>query len=89
MALNLEDNLKTFSFEYSINLILSCDIVPQFSTQVYIITEFSKKQLTQEVIYSESLFTNGIQWRLKVYPNGNGASKGVYLSIFLEMTEGS
>ncbi|KRX06279.1 TRAF-like protein [Pseudocohnilembus persalinus] len=44
--------------------------------------------LKEDVIYSKPLFQNNIQWRLKVYPNGNGQSKGVYLSVFLEMTQG-
>jgi hypothetical protein len=28
---------------------------------------------------------NGVLWRLKVYPNGNGVAKNNYLSVFLEM----
>ena len=40
------------------------------------------------VIYSNELFTNGLTWKLKVYPNGNGAAKGEYISIFLELLEG-
>lgn len=43
---------------------------------------------THEVIYSEPLIANGLTWRLKVYPNGNGIAKGNYLSIFLEMVSG-
>jgi tripartite motif-containing protein 37 len=43
---------------------------------------------THEVIYSEPLIANGLTWRLKVYPNGNGIAKGNYLSIFLEMVAG-
>lgn len=39
----------------------------------------------EEIIYSDHLLHNGIKWRLKVYPHGNGNAKNVYLSIFLEM----
>jgi len=46
---------------------------------------YSVLRQTTEVIYSEPFQTNGLTWRLKVYPNGNGVAKGVYLSIFLEM----
>lgn len=42
----------------------------------------------KEFIYSPELFTNGLVWRLKVYPYGNGAAKGEYISIFLELIEG-
>jgi tripartite motif-containing protein 37 len=32
---------------------------------------------------------NGITWRLKVYPNGNGSNAhGNYISVFLEMQKG-
>lgn len=41
-----------------------------------------------EVVYSEPLMFNGLTWRLKVYPNGNGIAKGNYISIFLEMLKG-
>jgi len=34
------------------------------------------------------MLTNGLTWRLKVYPNGNGVAKGNYISIFLEMLKG-
>jgi len=34
------------------------------------------------------MFCSGLTWRLKVYPNGNGVAKGVYLSVFLEMVKG-
>jgi tripartite motif-containing protein 37 len=34
------------------------------------------------------MITNGLTWRLKVYPNGNGIAKGNYISIFLEMLQG-
>lgn len=41
-----------------------------------------------EVLYSEDLKTNGLIWRLKVYPFGNGAIKGEFVSVFLELREG-
>ena len=28
---------------------------------------------------------NGIKWRLKLYPHGNGNAKNQYVSVFLEM----
>jgi len=31
---------------------------------------------------------NGLCWRLKVYPDGNGVVRGTYLSVFLELTAG-
>jgi tripartite motif-containing protein 37 len=41
-----------------------------------------------EVLYSEDLKTNGLIWRLKVYPFGNGAIKGEFVSVFLELRDG-
>ena len=39
-------------------------------------------------IYSQPLHVNGLTWRLKVYPDGNGTVRGTYLSVFLELTNG-
>lgn len=39
-------------------------------------------------VYSSPLHVNGLCWRLKVYPYGNGAVRGEYLSVFLELTTG-
>jgi len=41
-----------------------------------------------DTVYSEPLITNGLTWRLKVYPNGNGIAKNHYISVFLEMLKG-
>ena len=49
---------------------------------------YSKLRDKDEVIYSDILTVNTLQWRLKIYPNGNGGiAKGTYLSIFLEMVK--
>lgn len=39
-------------------------------------------------VYSNPLQVNGLNWRLKVYPYGNGAVRSEYLSVFLELTTG-
>jgi len=53
------------------------------------IKEFSRVRHTHEIVYSDPLFANGLTWRLKVYPNGNGlAAQGNYISVFLEMLKG-
>jgi tripartite motif-containing protein 37 len=43
---------------------------------------------SNEVLYSEDLKTNGLTWRLKVYPFGNGSIKGEFISVFLELRDG-
>jgi hypothetical protein len=42
----------------------------------------------KEFIYSNELVTNGLVWRIKVYPYGNSGARGEYISIFLELIEG-
>jgi len=64
------------------------EIVPQFDSAIFHMKNFSVLRETTEVIYSEPFQANGLTWRLKVYPNGNGVAKGVYLSVFLEMVKG-
>ena len=39
-------------------------------------------------MYSDPYFLNGIEWRLKIYPKGNGMAKETHMSVFLEMTKG-
>ena len=31
---------------------------------------------------------NGVEWRLKIYPKGNGLAREKYLSLFVEMSKG-
>lgn len=53
-----------------------------------IIKSFSDKMIQSEPIYSLPIGCNGVSWRLKVYPNGNGIVRDRYLSVFLELTSG-
>lgn len=39
------------------------------------------------MIYSFSENLNGVYWRLKIYPHGNGKAKDKWLSVFLEMSQ--
>ena len=39
-------------------------------------------------MFSNPLVSDGITWRIKVYPNGTGIYKGMYLSLFVEMVKG-
>lgn len=64
------------------------EIVPQYDTGVFIIQNFSKLQLKAEPVYSPPLRTDGLCWRLKVYPFGNGAVRKEFLSVFLELSSG-
>jgi tripartite motif-containing protein 37 len=60
-------------------------LIPEYDSSNFEIKEYSKIRYKDEIIYSNNLLAGGIIWRLKVYPNGNGVAKGVYLSVFLEM----
>jgi tripartite motif-containing protein 37 len=75
-------DVQQFSCEFK------SEVVPQYVSGVFELKEFSKAQGTVEVVYSEVLDYNGLLWRLKVYPNGNGVAKGTYLSVFLELLKG-
>jgi hypothetical protein len=59
---------------------------PDFAHQTLIIDNFWN--LNCEVVYSSELSSNGVIWRLKVYPRGNGVAKDQYLSVFLEQVQG-
>ncbi len=48
----------------------------------------SSLQHKADPVYSPPLNVNGLSWRLKVYPDGNGVVRGNYLSVFLELSAG-
>jgi tripartite motif-containing protein 37 len=64
------------------------EIVPDYDAAVFTLQNYSVLKESSEVVYSDSLKSNGLTWRLKVYPNGNGLVRGAYLSVFLEMLKG-
>ncbi|UJR08618.1 hypothetical protein I4U23_012877 [Adineta vaga] len=64
------------------------EIVPSYNSNTFIITNFSIRRQNVDPIYSQPLHINGLTWRLKVYPDGNGTVRGTYLSVFLELTTG-
>lgn len=61
--------------------------MPDYDYSSFLISNYSKLRKTKDIIYSETLQKNGLVWRLKIYPNGNGVAKGTYLSIFLELVK--
>lgn len=64
------------------------EIVPQYDSSTFTIHGFSQLQNKADPIYSPALNVNGLSWRLKVYPDGNGVVRGNYLSVFLELSAG-
>jgi tripartite motif-containing protein 37 len=64
------------------------EIVPSYDTGTFLIRNFSKLQQKGDALYSNPLHVNGLTWRLKIYPNGNGSVRKEYLSVFLELSAG-
>lgn len=64
------------------------DLLPQYESATFKIKNYTTLRDTREVIFSDPLIANGLTWRLKVYPNGNGIAKNNYISIFIEMVNG-
>ncbi|KAH9525802.1 Tripartite motif containing 37 [Bulinus truncatus] len=64
------------------------EIVPQYDSSTFIMKNFTVLRQRADPVYSPPLFVNGLSWRLKVYPDGNGVVRGNYLSVFLELTAG-
>ncbi|XP_031631421.1 uncharacterized protein LOC116345847 [Contarinia nasturtii] len=64
------------------------EIVPAYDTGIFILERFTSLQRKGVPVYSNELNVNGLQWRLKVYPYGNGNVRGEYLSVFLELFSG-
>lgn len=69
-------------------MIFFSEIVPPYDTGTFVMENFTVLQQKGIPVYSSPLYVNGLCWRLKVYPYGNGAVCGEYLSVFLELTNG-
>ncbi|KAJ3207511.1 hypothetical protein HDU67_007429 [Dinochytrium kinnereticum] len=67
---------------------IESEVVPSYESSVFRIHGFSRLKGSQEVVFSDVLFSSGVEWRLKVYCAGNGVAKGSFLSVFLEMVKG-
>lgn len=72
----------------SVSCEFQSEVIPPYEGGTFILNNFSDAQTKAEVVYSEALNSNGLIWRLKVYPNGNGIAKGIYLSVFIELLKG-
>lgn len=64
------------------------EIVPHYDSSTFVMNNFSNLQQKADPVYSPPLIVNGLRWRLKVYPDGNGVVRGNYLSVFLELSAG-
>lgn len=64
------------------------EVVPPYDTGTFLLERFAVLQRRSAPVYSKTLSTHGLEWRLKVYPYGNGDVRGEYLSVFLELTKG-
>uniref|UniRef100_A0A1B6E019 RING-type domain-containing protein n=1 Tax=Clastoptera arizonana TaxID=38151 RepID=A0A1B6E019_9HEMI len=64
------------------------EIVPGYDSSTFVMQQFTQLQHKADPVYSPPLHVNGLCWRLKVYPDGNGIVRGNYLSVFLELTVG-
>ena len=76
---NSTENLSTFC---TISIILRNEVYPDYVNHTYELDYDSNRSV--EVKYSESFFIYGQEWRLKIYPTGNGQAPG-HLSLFLEL----
>ncbi|XP_052737802.1 uncharacterized protein LOC112048434 isoform X2 [Bicyclus anynana] len=64
------------------------EIVPSYDSSTFPLANFTQLQHAAAPVYSAALHVNGLCWRLKVYPDGNGVVRGNYLSVFLELSAG-
>lgn len=87
----------------NLSTIFENELVPEYETGVFRLVGYSQminamhfpapgglapSAALPPVYYSDSIVSNGISWRLKVYPVGNGPARGTHVSIFLEMLSG-
>jgi hypothetical protein len=76
------------SLELMTGFFVCSEIVPAYDSSTFVLQNFSQLQHKADPVYSPPLFVNGLCWKLKVYPDGNGVVRGTYLSVFLELASG-
>ncbi|KAI9310554.1 hypothetical protein DFJ73DRAFT_887836 [Zopfochytrium polystomum] len=64
------------------------NMIPPYQTNTFKIAQFTTLQEANSVAFSEPFRSSGLTWRLKVYCSGNGQSRGLYLSVFMELMKG-
>eukprot|EP01083_Nonionella_stella_P295241 1003441_1 len=62
------------------------ELIPPFCEQSFALEEFDERRRNDDVVFSPPLEVNGLCWRLKVYPGGNGSARGAFVSVFLELS---
>lgn len=62
------------------------ELVPKYHKFAYRLKHYSS--ITESIIYSDVYEINGMEWRLKIYPKGNGLAKNSHISVFLELSKG-
>lgn len=90
MKLLAEMNSKKFisSIPKSIVSDFGSSISIKYAIGTFTLKPYSIYKNSNEIVYSDLLVADGITWRIKIYPNGTGAYKNIYLSLFVEMVKG-
>jgi hypothetical protein len=86
--------IRFLNMNIEIKILIQCkiffnfrhEIVPRYNEFDYILKDY--RSLEDGIVYSDVYHLNGIEWRLKIYPHGNGLVKETHLSVFLEMSKG-
>lgn len=84
---DIEDRSVPLSLGQPVSCDFPSEVVPPFEEAKF---ELLASQFSHEfdVVYSEPLYSNGLTWRLKIYPTGNGIAKDNFMSVFLELAGG-
>lgn len=61
------------------------EVIPQYVGGNFELMNYSS---SDDIVYSDHIIHNGIKWRLKIYPRGNGGALNMFMSVFLEMDSG-
>lgn len=85
-----EINSKKFTTGIPVNLVtdFGSSITLKFAVGIFTLKPYSGYRHSNDPVFSDPLVSDGITWRIKVYPNGTGAYKNLYLSVFVEMVKG-
>lgn len=80
--INIEDVDEGAEFEAGC---IPSQLVPGYDKRSFRISNYSEARRRKEVLYTDIFHSRGLDWRLKIYPNGNDTSEDIYISIFVEL----
>jgi len=83
-----QEKAKDLDFK-EINIEIDSSVTPKFEKyETFKVSNFNRYVKEEAILLSQTIFQDGLKWRIKVYPNGNRSARGTHISVYIEMVDG-